>query len=476
MFKKLLTATTLLIFNIAVFAQEKWDLQKCVTYAVTNNISVKQADLQSRFSALDLRRNELSKYPDLNFQSNVGYRFGRSENPTTGVLEDNNFLSSGFQLQTNVTLFNWYSRKYTTEASRLSNEADKANIKKVQDDVSLNVAVGYLQALLAKEQVKIAAIQVQQTAAQLDVTRKRVNAGALPELNAAELEAQLARDSSTYITAQSQVQQLLLQLKAILNLDAAAPFDIEAPPVAMIPLESLAELQPDRVYQLALTNLPQQKVNDLRLKANQEAVKAAKGNMYPTISAYGGLGSNFVNIQTPQQFEVIPGKPTGATVNVGGTTYQVVAPGFNVVSMGVTPYTQQIRNNFGQNVGLALSVPIFSGGTLRTNWERSKLNVQQSQLQIENSNQTLKQDIYKAYNDAIAAVQKFNANQKAVTTAEKAFDFSQKRYNLNLVSTYDLLNSQNNLLRARTEMLYAQFDYVFKMKLLEFYKGQGLKL
>jgi len=102
--------------------------------------------------------------------------------------------------------------------------------------------------------------------------------------------------------------------------------------------------------------------------------------------------------------------------------------------------------------------------------------VQQTQLQIESSNQTLKQDIYSAYNDAVAAIQKYNASKKSVQTAQKAFDFSRKRYDLNLVSTYDLLNSQNNLQTATLEMLYAQFDYVFKLKLLEFYKGQGLKL
>ena len=474
--KQPLLCLLLLIGGSSAFGQEKWDLQKCVDYAVSNNISVKQADLQSRFSRLDVRRNELSKYPDLTFQSNVGYQFGRSENPTTGVLEDNNFLSSGLQLQTNVSLFNWYSKKSTIESSRLTNEADQAQVKKVQEDVALNVAVGYLQALLAKEQVKVAAIQVQQTLSQLEVTRKRVNAGALPELSAAELEAQVALDSSSLITAQSQVQQQLLQLKAILNLDAAAPFDIEAPPVEVIPIEPLAELQPDRVYQLALVNLPQQKVNDLRLKANQEAVKAARGSMYPTLSAYGGLGSNFVTIETPQQIELVPSKPTGASVMVNGTTYQVVAPGANVLNYGITPYGRQIRNNFGQNIGLALSIPVFNNGTLRTNWERSKLNVQQSQLDIESSNQTLKQDIYKAYNDAVASLQKFNANKRAVAAAEKAYEFAQKRYNVSLISTYDVMNSQNNLLRARTELLYAQFDYVFKMKLLEFYKGQGLKL
>ncbi|ANE52484.1 TolC family protein [Flavisolibacter tropicus] len=473
--KQPLLCLLLLIGGSTVFGQEKWDLQKCVTYAITNNISVRQADLQSRFSKLDVHRNELSKYPGATFQTSVGYQFGRSENPTTGVLEDRNFLSSGIQLQTNVSLFNWYSKKNTIESSRLTNQADVAQVKKVQDDVALNVAVGYLQALLAKEQVKIASIQVQQNIAQLELTRKRVNAGALPELNAAELEAQVALDSSSLITAQSQVELQLLQLKAILNLDAAAPFDIEAPPVEMIPIEPLAELQPDRVYQLAIVNLPQQKVNDLRLQANQEAVRAAHGSMYPTLSAYGGLASNYVNLQSTQKIVPVPSAPTAATVTVDGTTYPVYAPSSNFL-YGVTPYGEQLRNNFGQNIGLALSIPIFNNGTLRTNWERSKLNVQQAQLNIESSNQTLKQDIYKAYNDAVASLQKFTANQKAVTSAEKAFTFSQKRYDLSLMSTYELLNSQNNLLRARTQLLLAQFDYVFKMKLLEFYKGQGLKL
>lgn len=182
-------------FCIDAVAQDKWDLKRAVDYALENNISVKQADLQSRFSALELNRNNLSKYPDLNFQGNGGYQFGRSENPTTGVLEDNNFFTSGFQLQTGVTLFNWFSKKYTIESSRLDYEASKAQITKAQNDIALNVAVSYLQVLLAKQQVNISSIQVQQTTSQLDLTRKKVNAGVLPELNAAELEAQLARDS-----------------------------------------------------------------------------------------------------------------------------------------------------------------------------------------------------------------------------------------------------------------------------------------
>lgn len=457
-------------------AQEVWDLRRAVDYAVTNNISVKQADLQTRFSALDYNLNKMSMYPDATFQGNVGYQFGRSENPTTGVYEDNNFLSSGMNLQTSVTLFNWFAKRMAVESARLEHEADKAQVKKAQDDVALNVAVGYLQVLVAKEQVKISTVQVQQTLSQLELTRKKVNAGSLPELNAAELEAQLARDSSTLISSQAQVQQYLLQLKAILNLDAALPFDIASPPIDAIPVESLADLDPARVYQLALVNLPLQKVNDLRLQAALHAVKAARGNMYPTFSAYGGLGTNYVNIGRPVFVEG-PKESTRATVLVDGVEYNVMAP--RQVESGDEiriPLGNQFRNNFGQNIGISVSVPIFSGGRLRTNFERSKLQVRQLQLQIEGDNQTLKQDIYKAYTDAVAAIQKFNASKKSVETAEKAYNFAQKRYNLGLVSTYELVNGQNNLLRSKIDMLSAQFDYVFKMKLLEFYKGQGLKL
>ncbi|MDQ3847061.1 MAG: TolC family protein, partial [Bacteroidota bacterium] len=220
----------LFYYTLAAPAQDVWDLKRCVSFAIENNISVKQADLQSRFSKLQLQQYRLSQLPNANFQSNAGYRFGRTENPTTGVLEDNNFFNIGAAFSSNVSLFNWFSKRFTIEGSRLEHEADLAQIAKVQNDIALNVAAGYLQVLLAKEQSNIAGVQVAQTAAQLEVTRKQVEAGKLPELNAAELEAQLARDSASQVNAQANVQQLLLQLKAILNMDAGSVFDVATPP------------------------------------------------------------------------------------------------------------------------------------------------------------------------------------------------------------------------------------------------------
>ncbi len=468
-----------LLFSAYSFAQpataEKWDLRKCVEYALQNNISVKQADLQTRFSDLTYKQSKLSQLPTLNLQGSTGYRLGRSENPTTGVLEDNNFLNAGVNLQSGVTIFNWFVKKNTTEADRLSNEADKAQVKKIQDDISLNVAVAYLQALLTREQANIARIQVNTTLEQLSNTRKRVDAGTLPELNAAELEAQLARDSSSLISAETSVMQVMLQLKALLNLDAAAPFDIATPPVDMIPVENLADLQPESVYALALVNLSQQKVIDLRLQAAKKSVDVAKGQMYPQITGFGSLSTNYVNLKEPIYTSGTP-QATSAFVTVGSSNYSVYSPSFVKVGEKAVSLGSQLNKNFSQNIGIGLGIPIFNGGSARSNWERSKLQVKNWELTKEQDNQTLKQNVYKAYNDAVAAIQKYNADRKSVETAIKSFSFAQKRYDLNLLSTFDLINSQNNLLRARTQSLYSQYDFVFKMKLLEFYRGQGIKL
>ncbi|HEX7844434.1 MAG TPA: TolC family protein, partial [Chitinophagaceae bacterium] len=277
-------------------------------------------------------------------------------------------------------------------------EADKEQTNKLKNDIALNVAAAYLQVLLAKEQARIAEVQVTQTINQLETTRKRVDAGALPELNAAELEAQLARDSSGLITAETTAQQFLLQMKALLNLDAATPFDIVVPPVENIPVEPLAELQPDAVYAKAMTNLPQQKVNSLRIQSAMKSVSAAKGRMYPTISAFGSLSTNAVHFKRAMYDQVLVGyENSGARVNAGGGVfYPVEIPEFTDGTNLVGYFKpdnigRQFSNNFGQSVGIGISVPIFNGRSARSAWDRSKLNLQSLELQKEQSEMQLKQ-------------------------------------------------------------------------------------
>ena len=482
MYCKKLLFIPLLFIVFATTAQDKWSLQQCVNYAMENNISIKQSDLQSGIAALNHKQNKLSQIPSFNLSNSDGFRFGKSQNPSTGILENQNFFSVGLNLQSSAQIFNWFSKKNSILADEWALEAAKARTDKLKDDIALAVANAYLQVLLSIEQQKIADVQVKQSVAQLDIVKKQVNAGALPELNALELEAQLSTDSANLITAIGNVSQAKFVLKSNMNLDAAAPFEIDEPPVDEIPLEPIGDLQPADVYALALQNQPQQRVNEFNIKEARSLSLAAKGALYPSISAFGSLGTNYGYSKTPLYSKVLSGyAPSGLVIPDGsGGFVSVQQPVFTNGSktgyITSPPLGDQFNNNFGQQIGLNLSIPIFNGWQARGNYQRSKLNIRNVEYQKEIDNQTLKQNIYQAYNLAIVAREKFTSSLKAVETAQQSYDFANKRYAVGMLSTLELVTNQNNLFRAKLQYVVNQFDYVFKMKILEFYKGQGLKL
>lgn len=474
-----------LLTGTRILAQEKWDLVRCVEYAIANNISVRQADVQARISNLTYEQNKLSRYPNANFNTSTGTNFGRAVNPTTNLFENTTLLFQQYNLNVNALLFNWNSVKNGILSAQYNLAASKASVESAKNDIALSVATTYLQALLAKEQARIAQVQMQQTRARLVDTRKRVEAGSLPELNALELESQYAADSATYINAFTTSQQSLLTLKATLNLDAAQPFDITEPPVSMIPVEPIADLQPDVVYNLALQTQPKQKVNDLRIKAIDANIKSIRGQLYPSISAFGGLGTNFASPNTKIAGVNFLGYRTPAApdkVTVSGTDYFIQTPNVELLQSKKgfgemwTGWGNQLNQNFRQNIGIQISVPIFNGATVRTNYNRAKLDLVNAKLVKEQADMQLKNDIYQAYNAAVNALQRYNASRKTLEVSERASVLAQKRYEAGLLQTIELITNQNNLFRARIQNLADQYDYVFRMKVLEFYKGQGLKL
>jgi outer membrane protein len=457
-------------------AQEKWDLQKCVDYALSNNISVKQTEIQTGFAEIQLKQSRQSQYPTVNFSTGPAFSNGRNQDPTNFSLITQSFVSANMQMQTSAQIFNWYSRKNTILANEWQVQANKASTEKLKNDIALTVANNYLQVLLAGEQEKIAAVQLEQSLAQWSNTRKLVDAGALPELNATELEAQAARDSSNLIAAKGNYNLALLALKSVMNLDAAYALALDTPPVEKIPIEKIADLQPEAVYALAVVNLPQQRVNDFNLKAAQKNAEAARAGMYPTISAFGNLSSAFNNKAQEITGTVFSYPPVGR-VDVAGINYDVypLAPISNY-TFGKSGLFRQLDQNFRQTIGISMNIPVFNGGALRASWERSKLNIKSVELQQQADNLKIKQDIYQAYNAALTALERFNAGKKSVDASGRAYDFAQKRYGVGMLGTLELITAQNNLFRAKLEYVLNQFDYVFKMKVLEFYRGQGLKL
>jgi outer membrane protein len=468
-------------FQIICFygiAQDVWDLRRCVDYAIVNNIQVRQNKVQEDLAEVNLKQSSASRIPSVNFQGSTGGQFGRSIDPATNLFTTNAITFINTAVSSNVTLFNWFSQKNQVAANRLSAEAARAQTEVIQNDISLNVAAAYLQALLSHEQMRIAAVQVEQIKEQLSITRKRVEAGSLPELNAAELNAQLARDSATFVAAESQFEINQLNLKALLNLDAALPFRIAIPAAESIPVDPIASLQPDDVFEQAVNQQPRQQANQLRLEAAQKNSLASKALMYPTISAFANLQSAYSSAfeTLPKGQNVTTIVPTQSFVTFGGNNYNVNTPISRPVDFVNANVPRQLNYNFRQIVGVGLNVPIFNGYQAKSQYQRARLNETTLQLQMLADTLQLKQDIYQAYQGAVNALNTFQSRQRAVETAQYSFDLGAKRYEVGLLPVIELITLQNNLLRSRIDEAASQYEYIFRLKVLEFYKYNTIKL
>ena len=481
---------SILILGIGINLQAQngtaWDLKTCVEYAIQHNISIQQADVQARLAKLQAQLANSNRLPTINGSTGAGLRLGRSIDPTTNGFSNTQFLFNNFGLNGGIQVYNAGKLRNNAEATNFSWLASESDKQTISNDISMSVATFYLQILSAIEQSEITKIQIQQTLEQLNATKKRVEVGVLPEINLLELETQLANDSSNYIGAISNVIQTKLSLKALLNLDASTDFDVLVQPVEKIKIQPFTDLQPDYVFNIAEQNLPNVKAAGLRVKAAEKSVAAAKANFYPTLSFGYGLSSNFSN-----QFKYTSGfdmtgvsaiTPASPFVTVNNSKYFVQSPTYTATTANRNwgniwnGWGNKINDNFGQSLSFQLSIPIFNGGQSKISYQQAKLNYRSTELQQENIQRKLKQDIYAAYTNAIVALNKLNANQKAVTTAEKAYQFATKRYELGLLGTIELLNNQNNFLRAKVNFKSAQYEYVFRIKLLEFYKGVSLEL
>jgi outer membrane protein len=460
-----------------------WDLKRCVEYGMNNNISVRQAKIQADQSEINYQQSNLQRIPSLSYGLTHGFSFGRTLDRTTNVYTSRSAMFQQMSISSNVLLFNFNSLKNTEAANKFTLEADRAAVDKARNDIGLNIAQLYLRALLSYEQVEISRIVLDQTKAQYFNTRKLVDAGSLPELNAAELEATVARDSATVVQAISQAELDKLALKALLNLPADQDFELVIPQVDKIPVDDLLSIYPEDVYQLALSSQPQIRLNDLRRSASEKSLLSARGQMKPTITAFGQLASNFNQfLLKPNGVSINGESMTGTYVKQGTTQIPVYAPNVDVNFTNRkfgefwNGYGQQLRDQFGQGVGVSISVPIFNGAQAKSNVKRAMLDVKRSDLNIERDKLQLKQDVYTAYFSASGAFQTFVAREKAMTTAQRSFDLASKRYELGVMQTIEWLTNQNNLTRAKIDKALAQYEYIFRMKVLEFYKGQGLRL
>lgn len=468
----------LLLMCFSASAQKEWTLQRSVDYAINHNISIQQNVLNKRLADLTLQQSQLSQLPSVNANGAFGRSYGRSVDPTTNqFVEGNSYDFLSLSGNANVLVFGWFQTRNTIASNKLKLAATKTDLDQLKNDVSLNVATGYLRALLAREQVRVSRKQVELSMAQLDQTRKFVDAGRLPELNAAQLEAQLAGDSSKLITAITDYNAAILDIKAILNLDFDVPYDLSIPNINMEQEVGLMDMNPEEIYLSAARNLGTIKSNQLRLEAAQKDYLATKGTLYPQLSIGAQFGTNWAStFVEPYNFRLTGAQPTGDFIPVTGVdTFVVYQPTYEFDTRTIA-VGQQLKNNFRQTVTLNLNVPLFNGWQTQTAVKQAKINVLTQELNKKQAELTLKQDVYKAFNDAKNSIQKYYAADRSAKAAQRAYDFAEQRYELGLTNTVEYLTTQNTLYNAESQLASAKYDLIFKLKVIDYYLGRQLKL
>lgn len=469
-----------LLLPFGAFAQQTdvWTLERAVQYALSHNISIRQSELNRRLAALSLKQSQLAQLPSTNLSGSFGRSYGRSIDPTTNqFVTGTSYDFSSLSGSADVLLFGWFQRRNQIASNRFSLMAANADYSQLQNDVSLNVATGYLRALLAQEQIHISEKQVDLSKAQLDQTRQFAQAGRVPELSVAQLESQLANDSANLINAISSFNSSIIDLRALLNLEFETPFSLQAPNIASVETNTLAEQSPESIYQSAKNFFGSVKAPMFRRMAQQKSVAAARGALLPQFSAGIQLGSNYSSTVT----EITGLQVTGTQLSPAFVQFTdslrapIYQPTYQYQTKRI-PYGRQLDNNFRQTILFSVNVPLFNAWQAQTSLRQSRLNLITQELNIEQAELRLRQDVYKAYNEAMNALQKFNAADRAATAAQRAYTFAQKRYELGLTNTVDYLIAQNNQFVSEANRLSARYDLIFKLKVIDYYLGKELKL
>ena len=426
-----------------VFSQQKvWSLEDCIKYAIDNNIQIKQQAIQTEVQQNSLDLSKFQLLPSLNGQASHSYSSGRALDQNTYTFVNKTLQSDYFYIGGQMPVFNGLQYYNAIQKNKYQVLASKEDLQDISDNVALNVALAYLQILLNKELVTANENQLNITLQQIEKTKKLVDAGSVAKGNLLQIEAQAAQEELSLITEKNALETSVLTLTQFLELKTPAGFEISVPEITIDP-NTIVSGNIDDIYAIAVKNRPEIKSSELKLKASEYGLKMAKGGRSPILSlnySYSTRYSNPSNLPGDQSF---------------GT---------------------QLKNNKSPGAGLTLNIPILNGWQVNKNISNSKLNVETYQYNLEGTQKQLYKNIQQAYTDAVASLKKYNVSIKAITSTEESFRYTEQKFNVGMITPVDYNAAKTLLLKAQSDMAQAKYEFLFKIKVLDFYKGLPLSL
>jgi Outer membrane protein len=464
--KKLLLPLIAIAFIFSsVNAQEKWSLEKCINYAKEHNIDLQLRKLDAEIQSNNTTQSKFDLLPTLNGSTSYDFSYGRTLK-ADNTYGDINTQSGSLGLSANVTLFNGFQKYNTIKQNELDLKASLQDVEEAKENLALNITSSYLNILFNKELLQVAQEKLKVTKLQIKRTEVLVEAGTLPKGTLMEQKAQAAREELEVVNASNNLDLALLELAQLLDLENPAEFDISIPELPVLNA-TRSMVNPESVFINALEFRPEMKAARFRLESSEKGLVIAKGQRAPRLSMSGYWGSSYSKDFAEMG---LLRDPSGDLVldDEGRTITTIIREEMKL--------NDQLSNRENKAFGFNLSIPIFNGGQVNRNIANAKINIDRSKLNMENRKNILRKEIQQAHANAKAAMNKYFSSETAVSSTEEAFRYTEEKFNLGLVNSVDYNQEKNNLFQAKSNLLQAKYEYIFRTKILDFYNGIEIKL
>lgn len=459
---------TLTLFTFALSAQvREYTLQECVAIALEKNINIKQSEIDLEGADIDKADAFGSFLPRLNAQTQHIWNNGLSQNITNGLIENLTTQFSSFGGNVGVTLFNGRQNVNQLARANLNIIARQYQLEDMKDDISLFVANAYLQVMFNREFEQVQIYQLELAKQELERTQLRINAGVLTQAEIYEIEANLASQEQALVQAENTYRLSRISLAQLLLITDYENFDI-AKEDYDVPLSHILMEDPKNIYETALTLRNDIKLGATNIEIAKKDIELAKGALMPTLSAFYNYNTRISYsdrfIESGNLIETPIGvvKQSGALVVREIPDREIAEP----LSFG-----DQFRQNDGHSYGLSLNIPIFNGNAAKNNIKRRKLNLKRFENTFEQSKLDLENTINQAYNDAQGSLKFFEASRKTLKAREEAYLIAEQRFEAGVMNSYDYIQAKQRYQIAASDTVRAKYDYIFKLKILEFYFG-----
>jgi outer membrane protein len=439
-----------LLFGLGLSAQtqpKQWTLEECVRYALDNNITIKLSELDVKSADID-KKGALGSYlPSVSGSASHSWNIGLNQDVTTGILRNQTTQYSSIGLNAGVDIYKGLQNQNNYRRAKLAIVASKYQLLKMQEDISLNVANAFLEILFNKENLKVKKEQLAIDEKRFARSEEMVNAGTIPRGDLFDLKATVATDQQAIIVAENSLLISKLSLAQLLQLKEFTDFDVIDDTNAKDENNIIAQ-SPVDIYNKAKEIRTELKLAQTNLEIAEKNVAIAKGAYQPTLRGFYGFNTRAsYSDQTKFDENNIP---------------YVVGP---------DPVFQQFSDNKGHNFGFQLDIPIFNGFSIKNNVERNKVTLEKSKIDLEQKSLDLQRNVYTAFTDAKGALNAYESSTVTLEARQQAYNYAKEKYDVGLMNSFDFTQAQTLLTNAQSDVIRTKYDYMFKIKILEFYFG-----